>query len=87
MNKLQSVPFKVNQEFLDFLLRNQDDLVNEGILYPPFLSRLLNMAEVGDVVRRHRMDNRIINNNWTYTELFDMIRKDIQKAYYDRMLI
>lgn len=87
MNKLQSQPFEINSEWLQYLMDNEEKLVDQGLLYPRFIS-YLSINDASSLLREYfLMDEKMIKNPFSFSRLFDILCKDIQRARYEEFLI
>jgi hypothetical protein len=85
MNKLQSQAFKINTNFLDFLIYHEDSLVKEGFLMPRVLSEI-RLSSCFDLLRSHYFSNKQIGEVYKYSELLSIFSLNIQRANSEQFL-
>lgn len=86
MNFLQSQSFKINTEWLLYLLDNRNLLVDYGLLAPDYVA-FINIMDVSGNLRELYMNDEYIKENFTYNELLLTLQKDIQRARYEKMIL
>jgi hypothetical protein len=86
MNKLQGQAFQINSDWLKFILKNEKLLVDSGYLMPKFLASL-NIKEASFLLREFYMKDEIIKKFYSFSELLDLLNKDIQRSSYERLII
>lgn len=86
MNKLQLQAFQINSQFLNFLKRNEDLLVEGDFLKPRFLA-YVNVNDVIDIVRDFYMADEAMKKICSFSEVLQAICKDIQSARYEDSVI
>lgn len=86
MNKLQDQPFKIDYYWLFYIQKYRYMFEDSGLLLPEFLARL-NMKDVCRILREAHMKDSVINENFSYSDLLDIICKSIQRASYELLIL
>lgn len=86
MNTLQSQAFKINSDWLKYLIKQEDTLVENGFLMPGFLANI-NIKEVSILLREFYMKDEVIKKLCSFNELLHTLCKNIQRSRYDQLII
>ena len=86
INKLQRQPFRINTDFLKYLKSNYQDLVDNGLLMPSFLSSL-NIKEMADKLRKFHYENPDIRGSCNFNELLNILYGYIQRSNYEQLIV
>lgn len=82
MNKLQGQAFQINKDWLEYLQSNWDVLVEQGLLMPRFL-HTLNINDISKLLREYHMKNEVLKKAYSYSKIFQIVCKDIQRSRYE----
>lgn len=85
MNALQNQAFRINSEWLDYILGNYSKFVSYGLLKPEFLA-YVNVKNAASKLRDSYINDSYIKNNFTFNELLQGLYKDIQQARYEALI-
>ncbi|XP_050217571.1 probable DNA-directed RNA polymerase [Mercurialis annua] len=86
MNKLQRQAFKINSDWLQFILKYEDMFVEYGFLMPKFLASI-NISDVSNLLREFHIKDKVINQFCSFSNLLNTLCKNIQRAQYEKLLI
>lgn len=86
MNTLQSQAFKINTKWLNELIINEQKYVENGLLMPRFLASL-NINEIAMLLREYHMQDTVINKQYSYNELLNILYKDVQRSRYEALIL
>lgn len=86
MNKLQRQAFRINSDWLKFLLDHEDLFVEYGYLMPRFLASL-NIKDVSSLLRKFHTEDKVINQLCSFSELLHTLCKNIQRSRYENLII
>lgn len=86
MNKLQSEKFKINRCMLDIIYENYELLVEKGLIFPEFLSRV-NNKEVSSLLRKYYLNDQVISKEYGFEDLLSSIYKIIQGSRYEQTML
>lgn len=87
MNKLQNQKFLINEDYLNFIERNDDLLVSRGFLMPEFLLKI-NTNEIIDRVRRvYLEESQSFHNSVSLEAVMQILYTNIQRARYERTIL
>ncbi|KAF3452229.1 hypothetical protein FNV43_RR08327 [Rhamnella rubrinervis] len=86
MNKLQSQPFSINSDWLNYIQANEHLLVEYGYLMPRFLASM-NIKDVSNSLRESHMKDDVIRQLCSFSELLHTLCKNIQRSRYEQLII
>lgn len=86
MNKLQNQAFQINRDWLLYILKNENLLVEYGYLKPRFLVSV-NFQKASDLLREFHMKDKVINKLCSFSELLQTLNKNIQCSRYEDLII
>lgn len=86
MNTLQRQPFKINSDWLKFILENENSFVEYGYLMPRFLASI-NIKDVSILLREFHMKNEVILQLCSFSELLNTLCKNIQRSRYENLIL
>ncbi|XP_020594099.1 uncharacterized protein LOC110034152 [Phalaenopsis equestris] len=86
MNTLQGQAFKINSDWLKYILENENSFVEYGYLKPRFLVSL-NLKKAYDLLREFHMKDKVINQFCSFSELLQTLNKNIQCSRYEDFII
>lgn len=86
VNKLQRQPYKINTNFLVYLVKNWKSLVNRGLLLPGILASI-NRKEGIKRLRDHFLKNEEIKAYFDYKDLSNILVKNIQASNFELNII
>jgi len=86
LNKMQSVPYKINAKFLGRLRKNWDALVNIGLVMPAILASIRRKEGV-ERLRKLFLKNEKMKDSFDVNELISVWSKNIQSACYEQYLL
>ncbi|KAJ3681948.1 hypothetical protein LUZ60_014521 [Juncus effusus] len=87
LNGLQSQGFHINSDFLSFLERNHQSLVDADLLMPKVLSRV-NLKEATDLLRYHYFENvKRIKKMCSINTLLTKFLNDVQESRFETFII
>lgn len=86
MNKLQNQAFQINSDWLQYIINNEQSLVEYGYLKPRFLVSL-NLKKASDLLREFHMMDKVINKLCSFSELLQTLNKNIQCSRYEDLIL
>lgn len=86
INWLQRQAFKINSSFLEFITKNVDKMVLNGLLMPEFLSNIP-MNDAIKLLRECYMNYDAIHSIYKFSELVEILSKNVQQSRYEQTII
>ncbi|KAG4946751.1 hypothetical protein JHK87_042758 [Glycine soja] len=82
ISSLQRQSFKINSNFLNFILENRELLEECGYLMPEFLSKVI-LAHASRKLRSHFEKNKDIQTIYKFSDVYALLIKNMQRARYE----
>lgn len=85
INALQKQPYQINKRWYNDMCSMEDSLVNNNLLIPRFLGDI-EIGEVASKLRDLYMGNEFMRKHFSYNDLLQTCKKDIQRSRYEKIL-
>lgn len=86
LTRIQSVPYKVNKQMLEFLMNNKEKLEEAGLLMPSFLAKV-DPARVRDEIGYLLSTEESQDSELTFRGIARLVFKRMQEARYEQFLL